>query len=229
TIVAVVSSTSILGITPPIQQEVGVPYTVTVSVTGDSPTGTVTVDDGAGASCNFDLPATGCDLVSTVTGPVTITASYPGDATNAASSDSTGYTIIDSGPAALEFAVQPGFGIAGGPLLPGGLVVHVVNSQGGLVTDDNTTVIQIAIATNPSGGTLSGTTSLQVVNGVADFDDLSIDLIGDGYQLEASVLSRGISAIVTLPFDVKVDQTFRDRFEAPMDDVFQDRFELLLP
>jgi hypothetical protein len=225
TIIAAESTTSILGITPPTQQEVGVPYTVTVSVTGDSPTGTITVDDGEGASCPIVLPANSCDLTSTTAGPKTITASYPGDAINGPSSDSTAYTIIDSGPAALEFALEPVFGIAGGPLLPG-LVVEVVNSQGQVVIDDNSTVIQIAIATNPSAGTLSGTTSIQVTNGVADFSDLSIDRIGDGYQLEASVLSRGLSSIVTAPFDVKVDQTFKDRFEAPTDEVFQDRFEL---
>jgi len=225
TIIAVESTTSILGITPPTQQEIGVPYTVTVSVTGDSPTGTVTVDDGAGASCPIVLPATSCDLTSTTVGPKTITATYPGDAINGPSSDSTAYTIIDSGPAALEFALEPVFGIAGGPLLPG-LTVQVINSQGQVVTDDNSTVIQIAIATNPSGGTLSGTTSIQVINGVADFTDLSIDRIGDGYQLEASVLSRGLSSIVTAPFDVKTDQVFDDRFEEATDDVFRDRFEL---
>ncbi len=73
---------------------------------------------------------------------------------------------------------------------------------------------------------MSGTSSIQVSNGVANFTDLSIDRIGEGYQLEASVLSRGVSAIVSAPFDVKVDQTFKDRFEAPTDEVFQDRFEL---
>ncbi len=225
TISAVQSTTSIVGITPPVQQEIGLPYTVTVSVTGDSPSGTVTVDDGTGAECSFDLPDNGCDLTSTVAGAKTITASYPGDAINTPSSDTTSYTIIDSGPAALAFALEPAFGIAGGPLLPG-LVVQVVNSQGQVVTDDNTTVIQIAIATNPSGGSLSGTTSIQVTNGVAEFADLSIDRIGDGYQLEASVLSRGLSAIVTAPFEVKVDRVFNDRFELPTDEVFQDRFEL---
>ncbi len=78
TITAVDSATTILGITPPTEQEVGLPYTVTVSVTGSSPTGTVSVDDGAGASCTFDLPDSSCSLTSTSAGPKTITASYPG-------------------------------------------------------------------------------------------------------------------------------------------------------
>ncbi len=223
-IVAAESTTSILGITPPGEQELGLAYTVTIGVSGNSPTGTVTVDDGAGAQCSFNLPDNGCDLTSTVAGPKTITASYPGDAINGPSSDTSAYTIIDSGPAALAFALEPVIAIAEGPLLPG-LVVQVVNAQGQVVTDDNSTVIQIAIATNPSGGTLSGTASLQVSNGVADFADLSIDRVGEGYQLEASVLSRGLSAIVTAPFDVATDRVFSDRFEEPVDEVFQDRFE----
>ncbi|MBB6087911.1 Ig-like domain repeat protein [Wenzhouxiangella marina] len=219
------STTTILGITPPNEQVVDLPYTVTVSVTGDSPTGTVTVDDGAGAQCTFDLPDTSCDLVSTTVGPRTITASYPGDATNTPSSDTAPYDIISSGPAELVFAVEPTLGIINGPLLPG-LVVHVLNSQGGLVGDDNTTVVQISIATNPTGGTLNGTTTLQVTNGVADFADLSIDRRGQGYQLQASVLSRGIPSIVTAPFNVVDDGILQDRFETPTDDIFRDRFEL---
>ena len=99
-------------------------------------------------------------------------------------------------------------------------------ARGQLVTSDNTTVIQIAIETNPTGGTLSGTASLQVVNGVADFDDLSIDRRGQGYRLQASVLSRGMPPIQTGFFNVVNDGILQDRFEAPTDDVFQDRFEL---
>ena len=76
------STTTILGISPPNEQVVDLPYTVTVDVTGDSPSGTITVDDGDGAQCTFDLPDTSCDLTSTSLGTKTITASYPGDATN---------------------------------------------------------------------------------------------------------------------------------------------------
>jgi|GEM_PF-2775585 len=219
------STTTILGISPPNEQVVDLPYTVTVDVTGDSPSGMITVDDGDGAQCTFDLPDTSCDLTSTSLGTKTITASYPGDATNTPSNDSVSYEIVSSGPVALDFAAQPTLGIVNGPLLPG-VVVHVLDSQGQLVTSDNTTVIQIAIETNPTGGTLSGTASLQVVNGVADFDDLSIDRRGQGYRLQASVLSRGMPPIQTGFFNVVNDGILQDRFEAPTDDVFQDRFEL---
>ena len=59
-------------------------YTVTWSVTVDSPgagvpTGTVTVDDGDGNSCTAAVAAGSCDLASTSAGTKTLTAVYSGD------------------------------------------------------------------------------------------------------------------------------------------------------
>src|SRR6185437_10098239 len=42
------------------------------------------------------------------------------------------------------------------------------------------------IGTNPGSGTLSGTTTVAAVNGVATFAGLSIDKSGNGYTLTAS-------------------------------------------
>ena len=44
----------------------------------------------------------------------------------------------------------------------------------------------MAIGTNPGGGTLSGTTTVAAVAGVATFSNLSIDKVGNGYTLTAS-------------------------------------------
>ena len=44
----------------------------------------------------------------------------------------------------------------------------------------------LAIGTNPGGGTLSGTTTVAAVNGVATFSNLSINKVGTGYTLTAS-------------------------------------------
>jgi hypothetical protein len=50
---------------------------VTVVAPGsDVPTGTVTVSDGAGASCTATVPATSCSLTSLATGSHTLTATY---------------------------------------------------------------------------------------------------------------------------------------------------------
>jgi hypothetical protein len=44
----------------------------------------------------------------------------------------------------------------------------------------------LSLGVNPSGGTLTGTLTVTVVNGVATFSDLAIDLAGDGYTLHAT-------------------------------------------
>jgi hypothetical protein len=76
----------------------------------------------------------------------------------------------------------------------------VVDQFGNLLTGDNTDMVTISIGTNPSGGTLSGTVTVTVVNGIATFDDLSIDLIGDGYTLAATV--DGLTAAESDPFSI---------------------------
>ncbi|WP_187657925.1 hypothetical protein [Flavobacterium macrobrachii] len=46
--------------------------------------------------------------------------------------------------------------------------------------------VAISIITNPSGGTLSGTTSVNTLNGTANFTSLTINIPGVGYVLQAS-------------------------------------------
>ncbi|MBM6497723.1 hypothetical protein H9X54_000060, partial [Flavobacterium macrobrachii] len=43
--------------------------------------------------------------------------------------------------------------------------------------------VAISIITNPSGGTLSGTTSVNTLNGTANFTSLTINIPGVGYVL----------------------------------------------
>jgi uncharacterized repeat protein (TIGR01451 family) len=77
---------------------VGQSYTVTWSVTVNSPgtgtpSGTVTVDDGAG-SCNAAVAAGQCSLTSTTAGAKTITATYGGDANfNGSTSAGAAHTL----------------------------------------------------------------------------------------------------------------------------------------
>lgn len=87
------SATAITALTPATSQTVGVAYTVSVSVTGFSPTGTVTVDDSNGNTCTITLPGSNCSLTSTTVGTKTITATYGGDANNTGSADTESYEI----------------------------------------------------------------------------------------------------------------------------------------
>src|SRR5207237_617386 len=49
-----------------------------------------------------------------------------------------------------------------------------------------TQVVSLSLGTNPSGATLSGTTTRGAVDGVATFDNLSVDRPGSGYTLAAT-------------------------------------------
>jgi hypothetical protein len=69
------------------------------------------------------------------------------------------------------------------------------------VTSDNTDTITLSIGNNPSGGTLSGTVTVTVVNGRATFSNLSIDMTGTGYTLHATV-GGGLPDIDSNPFDI---------------------------
>ncbi|MCB1608801.1 MAG: Ig-like domain repeat protein, partial [Xanthomonadales bacterium] len=128
-----VSTTTITSIAPAGSSTVGVAYQVNVTVSGfGTPTGDVTVDDGQGAMCTVTLPATSCMLTSTSAGPLTISASYAGDAQNQPSADSAAYSIVRAAtmtvinsfipagsstvgsPYAVNFAVSGGFGVLTG-------------------------------------------------------------------------------------------------------------------
>src|SRR5262249_16453471 len=50
----------------------------------------------------------------------------------------------------------------------------------------DTSNVTVAIGTNAGGGTLSGTTTMAAVGGIATFSTLSIDKAGTGYTLTAA-------------------------------------------
>jgi uncharacterized Zn-binding protein involved in type VI secretion len=58
----------------------------------------------------------------------------------------------------------------------------------------------MAILTNPGGGTLSGTTTQTAVNGVATFNNLSINNTGNGYTLRAT--SSGLTQANSNSFNI---------------------------
>jgi hypothetical protein len=94
-------------------------------------------------------------------------------------------TVSPSAADHLVLLQQPTDTAAGQTISP--VLVAVVDQYGNVVTSDNSDSVTLSIGTNPSGGTLSGTLALTVVNGVATFSDLAIDLAGTGYTLHASV------------------------------------------
>jgi hypothetical protein len=114
----------------------------------------------------------------------------------------TGSASVSVNPAAADHLLilqQPTDTSAGQTISP--VIVEVVDAFGNVETDDNSDTITLSLGSNPSGGTLSGTLTLTVVNGVATFGDLSIDLAGTGYTLHASIGS-GLPDVDSNPFTI---------------------------
>jgi hypothetical protein len=96
-----------------------------------------------------------------------------------------GITVNPAAADHLAFAVQPSNTVAGVAISPA-ITVQILDKFNNLVTTDNTDSIGLAIGTNPSSGTLSGTTTLTASGGVATFSNLSINKAGSGYTLSAA-------------------------------------------
>ena len=88
-------------------------------------------------------------------------------------------------PQSLSFTTQPGDANLGDPL-SGQPVVTVLDELGGIATQFQGPVT-VALNTNPNGSVLDGTLTVNAVNGVAAFTDLSVSLVGgSGLTLEAT-------------------------------------------
>jgi alpha-tubulin suppressor-like RCC1 family protein len=106
---------------------------------------------------------------------------------------------VTFGPAnTLLFTSQPLTTIAGAALKP--VTVIVLDIAGNTVTSA-TNSITVSIGTNPGGGTLTGTTTVTPVNGIATFSNLSINNAGVGYTL--SVASTSLTGATTSAFTIR--------------------------
>jgi len=79
-------------------------------------------------------------------------------------------------------------------------VVAIEDAYGDVVADDNTDQVTVAILNNPGAGTLRGTKTITVVNGLAQFSGLTINASGQMYTLQATsgTLTPGVSAPFTI-------------------------------
>jgi len=123
-------------------------------------------------------------------------------ATDTVTASITGAATIAVSPAAADhllFLQQP-TDTAAGQMISPALMVAVVDQFGNVVRSDNTDMVTLTIGSNPSGGTLSSTLTVTVVNGIATFSDLSIDLAGMGYTLHAN--TAGLTDAESDPFSI---------------------------
>jgi len=130
----------------------------------------------------------------------TLTATVP----NLTGATSTAFNVTPGPATRLVFTAQPAIASPGATITPA-VAVTVQDLVGNTVTTA-TNSITVAIGTNAGSGTLSGTTTVAAVNGVATFSNLSINNTGAGYTLTAA--AANLSGATSTAFDVRNPLTF---------------------
>src|SRR3989442_9131640 len=90
--------------------------------------------------------------------------------------------------------------------------VRALDAFGNLATGFNGAVA-VALGANPGGATLSGTTPVAAVGGVATYFDLSVNKAGTGYTLTAT--ASGVPSVTSTPFDVTPSTPTPPAFPVP--------------
>jgi hypothetical protein len=110
---------------------------------------------------------------------------------------SEGFDVAPAAPSQLAFVAEPRSGLNDQPLAA--VQVAVEDSFGNVLAGDARD-ITVALAANPGGSTLTGSSSLSASSGVASFSTLTLDKTATGYTLLAS--ASGLSTITSTPFDI---------------------------
>jgi MYXO-CTERM domain-containing protein len=96
---------------------------------------------------------------------------------------SSGFNITPAAANRLAFLRQPSTTQAGSALTPA-VQVAITDTHGNLTT--STSNVTLALSASPAGATLSGTTTVAAVSGVATFSNLSLNKVGTGNRLTAT-------------------------------------------
>src|SRR5207245_955749 len=159
------------------------PYTTLFRSSG---TTTVAAVNGVATFVDLSLNKTGTGywLTATATGLNTATSSV--------------FDIKAGVATQLGFGTQPSTTVANRLITPA-VKVRALDALGNLVPSF-TGSVTVALGANPGGATLSGTTPVAAVGGVATFVDLSLNKTGTGYTLTAS--ASGFTPVTSTPFDI---------------------------
>lgn len=112
-------------------------------------------------------------------------------------------------PARLDFVAQPAGTVTS--QLPIGIVrVEVVADDGRLVSTEPVSVT-MSLAGSDTAARLAGTTTMQTVQGIATFTDLSVARAGTDFTLVARV--AGVDSAVSSPFQIAAGAPARLRFD----------------
>ncbi|MFL5347119.1 MAG: S8 family serine peptidase [Hyalangium sp.] len=185
------------------------PFTVKVTVrdasgnviTNATAPVTLSLANAQGATLSGTLTANPVNGVATFTG-LTVDKAGTGytlqaDAPGLTSATSSAFGVTAGSATKLAFLSQPLNGTAGAALAPA-IRVAVLDAQGNTVQANAT--ISLALASNAAGGTLGGTKTVNAINGVATFDELTIARAATGYQLVAHTAS--LTDATSVAFDI---------------------------
>src|SRR6185312_5637119 len=111
---------------------------------------------------------------------------------------SQAYVIFVPTPTSVAFVQQPTTAATNTVIAPP-ITVQILDQKGNIITS-STALVTMNFGANPGSGILSGTKSVNAVNGIATFSDLSIDAIANGYTLSAS--SAGLTSDTSTPFNI---------------------------
>jgi hypothetical protein len=155
-----------------------------------SGTTTVTAIDGVATFTDLSIDTAGTGYSLTATSGSLLYAT----------SDSFDVAAVTPVATTFVFTTQPA-GATAGAAFTTQPVVSVVDANGNVVTGFTGAVtLAITSGTGVSETNLSGTLTVNAVNGVATFTDLSIDTAGSGYSLTAT--SGSLTSVSSNPFDV---------------------------
>jgi hypothetical protein len=159
---------------------------------GPDATDTLTFSKASGSGSVTGLgssAAAGGVATDTVTGNgagnVSIQAAGTLNGVPTTSANTLDFTVVPGTATKLAFTTQPTTTVVGASITPS-VKVSVEDTNGNVVTTDNSTKVTLAIGTNPSTATLTGGGQVTVVNGVATYASASINKTGTGYTLTAT-------------------------------------------
>src|SRR5207249_1397583 len=163
--------------------------------TGATLAGTTTVTAAGGVATFGTLSV---DKVGT---GYTLAATAPG----LSGATSSAFTVTVGAATQFVFSVQPSATAAGAAITPAVKVTAL--DAGGNVATGFAGSVAVALGTNPSGGTLAGTTTVPAVSGVASFGSRSLNKVGSGETVPAAApFQPALTGATSTPFDISPGQ-----------------------
>jgi hypothetical protein len=153
----------------------------TISITDATPGAAIFYTVGGGTPTTASQPYSGPFSIasSAIVQAIAVTAGY----LNSGVASNT-YTIFVPVATTLGFIQQPTTTAINTAIAPP--VTVAMQDQNGNTITNFIGGISVALGSNPGQGTLSGTTTVNAVNGIATFSNLSINNVANGYTLAAS-------------------------------------------